>query len=104
MLLREIKRRSNRFLGSSAAVCLVAYFAYHLVEGRRGLFAWQHLEVQLARAQKRVTGLKKEEQILTNRVNLLRPESICTDLLVERAKEVLGYVHPHEVVVMIDEK
>ena len=104
MLLREIKRRSNRFLGPSVAICLVAYFAYHLVEGRRGLFAWQHLEVQLTRVQERVTGLKKEEQILANRVNLLRPEAVCRDLLVERAKEVLGYVHPNEVVMMTEEK
>jgi len=104
MLLREIKRRSNRFLGPSVAICLVAYFAYHLVEGRRGLFAWQHLEVQLTRVQERVTGLKKEEQTLANRVNLLRPEAVCTDLLVERAKEVLGYVHPNEVVMMTEEK
>jgi cell division protein FtsB len=104
MLLREIKRRSNRFLGPSISICLVVYFAYHLVEGRRGLLAWQSLEARLARAQERLTTLKKDEEVLENRVKLLRPESICTDLLVERAKEVLGYVDPHEIVVMTKEK
>ena len=104
MWLREIRRRSHRFLGPSATICLVAYFAYHLVEGRRGLLAWQHLEVQLARAHERATELKQEEQRLTNRVNLLRSESICTDLLVERAKEILGYVNPDEIVVMTKKK
>lgn len=101
MLIREIKRRAHRFMGPSVAICLVAYFGYHLLEGRRGLLAWQHLDSQLARVQGRMSDLQKEEDILSNRIRLLKSESICTDMLTERAKEVLGYVPNHEVVVMI---
>lgn len=103
MLIREIKRRAHRFLGPSVAICLVAYFGYHLLEGRRGLLAWQHLDIQLARVQERMSDLQKQESVLSNRIRLLKSESICTDMLVERAKEVLGYVHNDEVVVMIPE-
>lgn len=100
MWLREIKRRSHRFLGPSMAICLVIYFSYHLVGGRRGLFAWQHFEVQLARAQERMDNLKQEEKKLAHRVRLLRPESICKDLLAERAKEILGYHQDDELIII----
>ena len=103
MLLREIKRRSHKFLGTTLALCLTAYFAYHLVEGRRGLLALQRLDFQLARAQDRLEELAKEEQIFENRVTLLSG-TICEDLLVERAKDVLGYVRPDEIVVVMNEK
>lgn len=99
MLIRELKRRANRFLAPSLGVCAIAYFSYHLIQGNRGIFASQVLENQLFRAQERLTTLKEQEMLLENRVKLLRPGSICSDLLAERAKEVLGYVHPHEVVV-----
>ncbi len=104
MLTREIKRRAHRFLGPSAAICLVAYFAYHLLEGRRGLLAWQNLENQLSCVQERMSDLKQKEIALANRVRLLKSESICTDLLIERAKEVLGYVPSHEIVVLTQDQ
>ena len=103
MLIREIKRRAHRFMGPSIAICLMAYFGYHLLEGRRGLLAWQHLDIQLANFQKHANELQQEERTLSNRIRLLRPESLCTDMLIERAKDVLGYVHQHEVVVVISE-
>ncbi|AIL13040.1 hypothetical protein IM40_05215 [Candidatus Paracaedimonas acanthamoebae] len=80
-------------------MCAIAYFSYHLIQGNRGICAWQILENQLFKAQERLSLLKHQEIILENRVKLLRPGSICSDLLAERAKDVLGYVHPHEVVV-----
>jgi cell division protein FtsB len=99
MLIRELKRRANRFLAPSFGVCAIAYFSYHLIQGNRGIFAWKILENQQLRAQERLGALKQQEINLENRVKLLRPGSICADLLAERAKDVLGYVHPHEVVV-----
>lgn len=99
MLIRELKRRANRFLAPSFGVCAIAYFSYHLIQGNRGICAWQTLENQLFKAEERLSSLKQQEINLENRVKLLRPDSICSDLLAERAKDVLGYVHPHEVVV-----
>lgn len=99
MLIRELKRRANRFLAPSFGLCAIAYFSYHLIQGNRGICAWQILETQLSKAQERLSLLKHQEMSLENRVKLLRPGSICSDLLAERAKDVLGYVHPHEVVI-----
>ncbi len=99
MLIRELRRRANRFIAPSFGICAIAYFSYHLIQGNRGVFAWQSLENQLSKAQERLSSLKQQESLLENRVKLLRPGSICSDLLAERAKDVLGYVHPHEVVV-----
>jgi len=49
-------------------------------------------------------ALKNKETALERRASLLRPDSICADLLIERAKEVLGYAHPSEVVVYDEKK
>jgi cell division protein FtsB len=100
LLIREFRRRSYKFLGPCLALCVVIYFSYHLLYGNRGLFAWQQLEVQLAEAKERHGALTKNETYLENRVESLRPYSICPDLLVERAKEVIGFIHPDELVVI----
>lgn len=100
MLLKDMRRQMGRLLGPTFFVCLTAYFSYHLLEGRHGLFALQRLADRLTVTDKLLSTLQKEERDILNKVNLLGSQSICPDLLMERAKDVLGYVHPDEVIVL----
>src|SRR5687768_7622573 len=102
MIIRELRRRSQRFIASSLAICLVAYFAYHLIQGSRGLLALRELEQTLGEYRQRIAELKEKQDRMIQKVHLLRPESLCTDLLEERAKAVLGYAHKNEQVVLYD--
>jgi cell division protein FtsB len=100
MFVRELCRRAHHFIGPSIAICAMAYFAYHMLQGERGLIAWQQLENKVQQAEAEFAALQREHDILENRVKLLRDESLCPDLLNERAKKVLGYIHPNEVMVV----
>lgn len=100
MLVKDIRRQTNRLMGPALLMCLTVYFSYHLLEGRRGLFALTRYADRLSATEKMAASLRREEQETLNKVNLLSSQSICPDLLMERAKDVLGYVHPDEVVVL----
>lgn len=88
------------FLLSFLSFGLFFYFAYHLMHGDRGYFAWKGLEKKLATAESRYEDKLAERVALENRVRLLRPDSLDLDMLDERARVVLGFVKPNEIVVV----
>lgn len=80
--------------------CLCFYFTYHIVSGERSYLRLVSLQHNMERATHQYVGLNKERQVLENKVAMLRPGSIDPDLLEERARVVLGFQHPDELVVM----
>ncbi|ARN84112.1 FtsB family cell division protein [Candidatus Nucleicultrix amoebiphila] len=100
MLLREFRRRFYRFSIPSILICLMFYFAYHIVQGDRGLLSWVRLQQKLKDSKVQLLALRDEHDHLENKVRLLRPESLCLDLLSEQAKMVLGYMDRKEVMVL----
>lgn len=98
-LMRDIRRRATQFVWPSLSACVLAYFSYHLLQGDRGIFAWQTLEKNLAIREKELALLEGSHKHLEKRVYALRSH-ICPDLLDERAKDVLGYVHPNERIIL----
>lgn len=102
--MRGLNNKNNRsisqFLATFASCGLFLYFAYHLVHGDRGYFAWKGLEEKLKIAESTYEKTLAERKALENRVKMLRPDSIDLDLLDERARAVLGFVKPSEVVIL----
>jgi cell division protein FtsB len=96
VFLREIRRRARLVAGPVAGISLFAYFAYHLVEGDRGLIAWRGLADQIRAAQAERDGVKAERLALDQRVSLLRSGHLDRDMLDERARAVLNRVGPDE--------
>ena len=99
-MLREIKGRSRHVAGPVLAASLLLYFAYHAVQGERGLLTLWQLERQVAAADQQLTRLAEEQARLDNRVRLLRPESLDPDMLDERARTILGVVAQDDVVIL----
>lgn len=95
----ELKRRVPKVLGPLMASLLMAYFAYHAVEGERGLRAWKNLDGEIAAASRVLDTVVSERQALEARVARLNPNSLDTDMLEERARLVLGYVPANAVVI-----
>ena len=83
---------------------LLAYFAYHTVEGERGVLAWMRLQTQIAEVDARLAKVEDERDRLERRVRLLRPDHLDPDMLEERARVGLDMVHPDEVVVVEETK
>src|SRR5260370_41650710 len=69
----EIRRRARPIVGPVLGISLCAYFAYHLVQGDRGLTAWLRLTQQVRDARTTLAAVEAERLTLERRVKLPRP-------------------------------
>lgn len=99
-MVREIRRRARQIAPQVLFACIAGYFAYHAVQGERGLLAYVQLQQQLDQAKAVDQELDRQRAELEQKVKLLRPDSLDPDMLEERAREVLNYTREDEVVVM----
>jgi cell division protein FtsB len=83
------------------AALFIGYFAVNAVTGRHGLRAQQNLDQQMAAMQQELAELKAERSGLERRVALLRSDRIDPDMLDERARALIGYVDPRDLVLLL---
>ncbi len=100
-VFHEIKDRARLIIAPVAIFSLVAYFAYHAVQGERGLLAWLTVNQELAQARAVQTVLTETRTNLERRVTLLRPDSLDRDMLDERAHAILNYGSEDEVIILL---
>lgn len=100
-LFREIKTRARQAAPQVLAACMVAYFAYHALNGDRGFYAWIMLKQERAQALATAENLHQARSDMEMRVGLLRSESLDPDLLEERAQAILNYGSDHDHVIFL---
>jgi len=83
------------------AALYIGYFGVNAFTGRHGLRAQQDLEQQLASMQHELAGLKAERGSWERRVSLLRAERIDPDMLEERARALLGFADPRDLILLL---
>ncbi|CAA7612050.1 septum formation initiator [Magnetospirillum moscoviense] len=98
-MLKELARRLRPVIGPVIGACAVAYFAYHTVEGDRGVLAWVRLKNEILDAEMQLAKVTTERQVLEHRVLLLRPDHLDPDMLEERARAMLNMGREDEMVV-----
>jgi cell division protein FtsB len=101
-LLGHIRTRARLIIGPVMAATLFAYFTYHAVQGDRGLLAWIKLGQRVDEARLEHDRISGQRAALENKVRLLQPGHLDADLLEERTRAMLGYVHPDDVVLGLD--
>ena len=101
LVLKELRRQGRQIIASIFGVAVIAYFAYHAVEGERGLRAYFALKLQTELAREERDALRDERMVIERRVNLLKPESLDLDMLDERARVVLNKVHEDDFVILL---
>ncbi|MBI4183822.1 MAG: septum formation initiator family protein [Proteobacteria bacterium] len=79
--------------------CAFAYFAYHAIEGERGLLAWLRMTKEIEVAREVLAEIDAERTALERRVALLTPGHLDPDVLDERARALLDLVGEGEIVV-----
>jgi len=94
-----LRARARQIVGPVLGFTLCAYFAYHLVEGDRGLLALWNLQTQVRDAQATLSQLQAERDPLAKRVSLLQGSHIDRDFLDEQVRAVLNYGAPGELVI-----
>ena len=83
------------------AALLIGYFGVNAYTGRHGLKAKQDLEQQIAELTRELATAKAERAEIERRVMLLRPAGLDPDMLDERARAMLDYVHPRDLTMTI---
>lgn len=83
-------------------VCVVLYFAYHAVQGDRGIRSLLDYESKVEQTTIQLAKIKSNRQKLEHRVSLLRSDNLDPDLLEERARAVLNFAHPNEIAIILE--
>jgi cell division protein FtsB len=101
MIVRKRLRSVLAALGLYASAALmIGYFGVNAYTGARGIKANQDLAQQMSLLTAELAALKLERQRWEHRVSLLRSDAIDPDLLDERARVVLDYADPRDLVLM----
>jgi len=99
-IVHELRVRAGQITGPVVGMTIVVYFAYHAMQGDRGLIALGALRQDVDQLQAQVLDARAERMDMERRVYALRSESLDPDLLEERARHMLGYGYGDEVVVI----
>lgn len=83
------------------AALLIGYFWANAHSGNLGLKAKQDLVQQSADLTQELDRLKAERIAWERRVALLRADGLDPDMLDERARAQLDFVHPRDLVMML---
>jgi cell division protein FtsB len=83
------------------AALLIGYFGVNAYTGRHGLKAKQDLDQQITELTRELATAKAERAEIERRVMLLRPAGLDPDMLDERARAMLDYVHPRDLTMTI---
>ncbi len=96
-----MNQKLRHIIFPAVIVAMMVYFTYHIFQGQRGVLAWIRLDKKLKEQEIILNTLTKEKEYLEKEAYLLRPDSLDIDLLEEKARQVLNFAHPDEVVVQI---
>ena len=101
-LLAAWVRFRRQYWLSLLAFALVAYFSYHLVNGNRGLLAWQQYSQELEATRAELARLRAEHASLERKVARLRHDGLDPDLLDEEARRTLSLLDPQDVIILLE--
>jgi cell division protein FtsB len=102
MVIRPRIRAFLTALGLYAAAALfIGYFGINAYTGKNGINARQELDLEIAELASQAARVKAERERWEHRVALLKSDRIDPDMLDERARELLNYVDPHDITIMV---
>jgi cell division protein FtsB len=98
---RDFSRRLKSLAAQLLGACVAGYFIYHAVQGDRGILAWLRVNQQLEAAQLELAKSGTDRAALEQRVALLNNSSLDLDMLEERARVMLNFSDPDDVVIFL---
>src|SRR5712691_6785841 len=100
IVLREMRRRAMVLAAPVFGLALIGYFAYHLIEGERGLRTWLRVTQELRGAKETLSAVAAERAAIEHRVSHLRSDRVDPDLLDAQVRKTLDVVSPDEIVII----
>src|ERR1700761_4007134 len=83
------------------AALLIGYFGVNAYSGARGLKAKEDIDRQTATLNEELGRLKQEHGQWQRRIALLKSDALDPDMLDERARALLDYVEPNDLVLTV---
>jgi cell division protein FtsB len=80
------------------AALLIGYFGVNAFSGNHGLKAKQDIDRQIEALSGELATLRAERAQWERRIALLKPNGLDPDMLDERARALLDYAHPNDLV------
>lgn len=78
----------------------ILYLASSAVTGDQGLAKWSELQRRELALQSELEVATQERELLEHRATKLKSAQLDLDLVDERARELLGYARPDEVILL----
>jgi cell division protein FtsB len=85
----------------AVAALVIGYFGFSAYSGAHGLRAKQDMAEQQASLTSDIERTRAERLALEHKVSLLRSNNLDPDMLDERARAMLDYMHPNDLTVML---
>lgn len=98
-VIREIRYRFKQIITPVIGACVIGYFAYHSVQGDRGVLAYLRLNIEVSKAEATLDNLKQSRLTFAKKVKHLHPDSLNADMLDEMARQTLNLVEKNEIVI-----
>lgn len=89
--------------GPAIALMVIGFFGGYALVGPNGVLAWGDYRQALAAKQVELSRLQAQKRVIENRVALLDPRKANPDLADELIRKRLGYTHPDEIIIPMDE-
>jgi cell division protein FtsB len=100
-----IRPRIRAFLAALGfyvlAALFIGYFGLNAYSGDHGLKARQNLDHEITDLAQQLERIKSERERWERRVALLKSDRIDPDMLDERARFLLDYADPHDVIMVV---
>jgi cell division protein FtsB len=98
---KRLRSILNAFALYVMAALLIGYFGVNAYDGAHGLKAKEDIDRETAALSADLAQLQSERTQWERRVALLKSDDIDADMLDERARALLDYVDPHDLVMMV---
>jgi cell division protein FtsB len=95
-------RPSSIALMPLLSILCILYFAYHLINGDRGIKAYLKLNQKIIEAEKDLDFLDQKRKKREQLIDLLSPFHIDPEMAEERIRAMLGYGYKDEKVIFFD--
>ena len=92
------------FAPSLAIATVIGYLGYHAMEGDQGFLNYMLTEARIAETEAELELARAERIALEDKVRRLSPDQgeLDLDYVEERARDVLNFAHPDEIIVRIE--
>lgn len=83
------------------ALALIGYFGVNAYIGDHGLEAKRAYKIAIFKLNDELVEVRSEREGWERRIALLRPDKLDPDMLDERARSTLNFVHPSELTLIL---